>query len=233
MNKLHPKIKFEEKISSNSIDFLDLTIFKGRRYFTEGTLDFKVYSKPNNQFLYTPFTSFHPRHVKIAFIYGELTRYVRNCSNESDFLKLRELFASRLRDRGFPKSCIINSFKKVSYKDRMQLLYSSKKASKHKNTPLVFSLPFDAYSSRLKVKNILTEHWHLLTNDPVHKRIFNDQPIVSYSRSRNLGEVLVIANRKFRKSAPSVLVTDRAGLFSLYPPLLLPALSIFLFISLT
>src|SRR5690242_16610241 len=84
LNSLHPDIKMSGTISDQSVNYLDLVVFKGPRFDKERKLDLKVYSKPENQYLYFPFTS-HFRANKAGFIVGELTRYVRNCTNENDF----------------------------------------------------------------------------------------------------------------------------------------------------
>ncbi|KAJ7453440.1 hypothetical protein FB451DRAFT_940068, partial [Mycena latifolia] len=61
-----------------------------------------VYQKALNTYLYIPWNSCHSEDSKRAWVKGELIRYVRICSNESDFAKIRTDFMIRLRERGYP-----------------------------------------------------------------------------------------------------------------------------------
>ncbi|KAJ7254842.1 hypothetical protein C8J57DRAFT_949135, partial [Mycena rebaudengoi] len=55
-----------------------------------------------NAYLYIPWNSCHSLNSKRAWVKGELIRYVRICSRESDFAKIRTDFMVRLRARGYP-----------------------------------------------------------------------------------------------------------------------------------
>ena len=85
MNHMHPTLKFTYEASTTSINYLDLTIFKGNRFHTTGILDTKVYRKPTETYQYLHRKSSHPPHVFNAFIYGECLRYARNTNNPEDF----------------------------------------------------------------------------------------------------------------------------------------------------
>ena len=45
LNSLHPTIKFTSNIDSNSVDFLDVTVFKGTRFQDHRTLDSRTFFK--------------------------------------------------------------------------------------------------------------------------------------------------------------------------------------------
>jgi hypothetical protein len=47
---------------------------------------------------------------------GELIRYVRHCSNEADFLKIRTDFVKRLHNRDYPGKWLRSVFDKIQYK---------------------------------------------------------------------------------------------------------------------
>ena len=80
------------------------------------------YQKPLNRYLYIPFNSYHPNHSKRSFIKAELIRYVRLSSKVSDFLKIRDSFYNRLRNRGYPKWFLTEIFSEVSYNLRSSYL---------------------------------------------------------------------------------------------------------------
>ncbi|KAJ7671785.1 hypothetical protein B0H17DRAFT_948162, partial [Mycena rosella] len=53
-----------------------------------------------NAYLYIPWISCHSEDSKRAWVKGELIRYVRICSKESDFAQIRVDFCKRLKERG-------------------------------------------------------------------------------------------------------------------------------------
>ena len=83
-------IEITENVSRKEVEFLDLVIHKERRWFSQGILDIRTHQKALNRYMYLPFKSAHPRHSKIGFITAELMRYVRTCSNASQFAIIRK-----------------------------------------------------------------------------------------------------------------------------------------------
>ncbi|KAJ7207457.1 hypothetical protein GGX14DRAFT_316358, partial [Mycena pura] len=74
-----------------------------------------VYQKALNAYLYIPWNSCHSLDSKRAWVKGELIRYVRICSKESDFAKIRTEFATRLRERGYPGRWLRSIFGEIKY----------------------------------------------------------------------------------------------------------------------
>ena len=58
LNSLHPTIKLTSNIDSNSVDFLDVTVFKGTRFQKHRTLDSRTFFKSTNSFHYLAIDSF-------------------------------------------------------------------------------------------------------------------------------------------------------------------------------
>ena len=108
-NSLHPNIRITYKIGP-SVDFLDLTLSLGSRFSEQRLLDILPFHKPTNKYLYIPYSSFHPRHVKSNFIIGEIRRHIRNCSDASFFHKWRRTFFFQLRERGYPPKFLLPLF---------------------------------------------------------------------------------------------------------------------------
>ncbi|KAJ7119196.1 hypothetical protein C8R43DRAFT_857885, partial [Mycena crocata] len=75
-----------------------------------------VYQKALNAYLYIPWNSCHSVESKRAWVKGELIRYVRICSRESDFARIRTDFMVRLRERGYPPRWLLNVFEEIKYK---------------------------------------------------------------------------------------------------------------------
>ncbi len=63
LNNAHPTIKFTYECSSTTVDFLDLTLYKGPRFQSENRLDTKPFFKTTNKFQYLEYNSAHPRNT--------------------------------------------------------------------------------------------------------------------------------------------------------------------------
>jgi hypothetical protein len=63
INQFHPNIKFAHSISEQSIDFLDLTIYKGENFNATQHLSTRTFQKHSNLFQYLHFNSAHPKSV--------------------------------------------------------------------------------------------------------------------------------------------------------------------------
>ena len=61
LNRQHQSIKFTYDCSLTSVDFLDITIYKGPRYSRPTVLDVKPFFKNTNKFQYLAYSSLHPR----------------------------------------------------------------------------------------------------------------------------------------------------------------------------
>ena len=72
-NDIHPLLKFTFDISNSSLQFLDVTVFKGDRFKNSSILDLKLFRKPTENFQYLHRTSAHPASVFKGFLIGEIT----------------------------------------------------------------------------------------------------------------------------------------------------------------
>ena len=135
-----PTVAYE--MSPHAVDFMDLHIHKGRRFLDRQVLDLSVHRKRLNRCLYLPWTSAHPKHQKLAFLTGELFRFVRNISSFEYFLRDLRHFARALRVRGYPAAFIRAAFTTVRYSDRAQYLRPRKPlAPDPTRSPFAFVCP--------------------------------------------------------------------------------------------
>jgi hypothetical protein len=104
LNSHHPNIKLKANIDNHSIDFLDVTIFKGHRFELTRKLDTKVYFKPTDTHELLHKSSYHPSHTFKGIIKSQIIRFKRNCSNEIDFENACHTLFSVLRKRGYAHS---------------------------------------------------------------------------------------------------------------------------------
>jgi len=131
LNSFHPTLRFTFQHSLTTIDFLDLTIFKGERFNRQQLLDIKTYQKPQNKYQYLHFSSNHPPSVFKGIIIGECTRYVRTNSSYDTFFAQVQLFKQRLSSRHYPPSLVNRCCNLVSYSKRTHYLTTPKS---HTNT---------------------------------------------------------------------------------------------------
>ncbi|CAG2241964.1 unnamed protein product [Mytilus edulis] len=194
-NTIHPLIKFTHEISSESIQFLDITVFKGERWEKMQILDVKLYRKPTDNFQYLERTSTHPTSVFKGFITAEIIRFRRSCNNLKDFNKEVQLFKSKLLKRGHYENEIDNIITNTTKRERKQTLkynYKNKKAA----PPLVFATRFNpAFKG---IGRALRKHWHLIEQNRNTKTMFPKPPIIAYKRHKNLKEYLT--NSKMENS---------------------------------
>ena len=94
-NRLHPNIKLTGKDFEDQVDFLDVSIFKGKRFKTEKHLDLTLYQKHINKYLYFPFSSQIPLHAKKAFVQNELRRAIIRFSHRDAFLSYKQILLNR------------------------------------------------------------------------------------------------------------------------------------------
>ena len=112
INKFHPNIT--TITSDTSIDFLDITIFKGNLYTKHQLLDIKTFQKPHNLYQYLNFSSNHTKSTFKSLITGECVRYVRTNTDEQNYLNQISLFKLRLQRRSYPTKFINNNTKKTN-----------------------------------------------------------------------------------------------------------------------
>ena len=118
LNQSHPTIKFTHESSSNSVDFLDLTIYKGPRHATSLKLDLKPFFKPTNKLQYLEYSSSHPRGTFASLVKGELTRLLRACSSQETYSD--KLFQA-LIERGYPNYLLQKTLQQVPFHNRDKL----------------------------------------------------------------------------------------------------------------
>lgn len=180
LSRRHPSIKLETTMSSSSVNFLDLHIFKGPRFAQTGILDTSVHQKQLNSYLYLPYSSFHPPHSKGGLIVTELMRYVRNCSSFSDYIDIKHTFYFRLRARGYPINFLRFFFNKVRYADRARLLQPRKAPPPHDRNKIYFTTEYNSITSKLPLTRILRTY----LKDPCII------PQIGFKRTRNLHNLL-------------------------------------------
>ena len=99
LNNHSPSIKLKATIQPDQVDFLDVTIYKGKQFNESGILDTKVYFKPTDTHQLFHKNSFHPKHTFAGILKSQITRFHRICNNKSDFDAACSILFQALRSR--------------------------------------------------------------------------------------------------------------------------------------
>ena len=161
MNSFNPALQYTHQYSSFSVDFLDLTIYKGPLFSYTNTLDTKTFQKSQNLYQYLHYTSCHQNAVYKSTIIGELVRYVKTNTLEVNYEVMKSLFRKRLLARGYPKKLIEKASATVLYKNRAQFLMKSQLPPPKYYPPLYKCPPPPQYKL---LKHIVLENYHTLQN---------------------------------------------------------------------
>jgi hypothetical protein len=149
-NSYLPTIKITPDISTQSVNFLDLHLFK-----ENFQCKYRTYKKTMNRFLYIPFSSYHSNSQKFAFIKTELIRLVRNSSSESYFVEDAKFFKQCLLQRGYGEFFLNLAFKQVSYALRAQYLQPKVKETHYKSDNFFVPLLRNPLLDKLPISRVI------------------------------------------------------------------------------
>ena len=164
LNNFHSSLHFTFNFSQTSIDFLDLTIYKGLYFPYTNKLDTKTYQKEQNLYQYLHFDSQHPRSQHKAVIAGECIRYVRTCTTQETYVTMLGLFKERLKKRNYPDKFVAKTICIVSYTDRQKHLQANKPIKPYILRPILKCLPPPQYSNLKQI--VLKEYGTLQLPSP-------------------------------------------------------------------
>ncbi len=195
-SKMHKNITLTWNTNKKEVVFLDLVIYK------DAKLSYRVHQKELNNYLYLPWTSSHPKNTKTGIIKGELKRYMRNCSNITDYIKVKKCFAYRLQQRGYPPEVINKFINAVRYKDRNEANNTNKALvnkeqintqNTQKTDIIVFKTYFSASLQSVKWSRILHP-------DKVNKN--KNKRIICLTAYKKTSNMFSICKRLLGKTAP-------------------------------
>ena len=187
-NNCHRHLKFTFEISQTSVDFLDTTVYKGLRFSKCQKLDIKSFIKPTNNFQYLHRNSAHNASVFKGFIKGECIRHSRNTNDPSTLNITLEDFKGHLLKRGYSEKEINPIIDEISGKERQLLLSKTEEKIKLKH-PHVMVTQFNPRVKGLKKR--LLKYWNILKTDSTCKQLFDTEPIIAYSKHKNIGDLLI------------------------------------------
>ena len=189
LNSFHPTIKFEVTHSTQSVNFLDTTVY----VTPQNTLHTTLYTKPTDRMPLLHQASHHPNTCKKGLIYSQMLRYRRIITDDKEFQQKAQNLRVALIGRGYKDKDILPHIDRASTYTQSQLL--SNTPATNKPCTLPFIIPYNPDLSPLP--HILKQHWQYIENDPVLSQIWPNQPVMAYQRHKNLKEHFV--RTKFTK----------------------------------
>ena len=101
LNQQDDNIKLKATISDKSVDFFNVTIYKGTHFETPGYLDYKVFFKPTDTHQLLHCKSFHPQHTFKGIVKSQIIRFYRNSSNKQNVNEACSVLFRPLKPRGY------------------------------------------------------------------------------------------------------------------------------------
>ena len=186
-NNYNPLLKFTYEISNDFIAFLDTNVFKGQRFKSQGVLDLETHFKETNSFLYLHRESCHSQHVFRGFVKAEAIRHKKITNSYEKLLRILTNFKIKLLERGYSNEEVDDSLTEALSIDRSLLL--KQKPKNKKEIPLVLVTKYNPCLR--KIKKRIMKYWHNRILDEDCRLIFQTEPIIAYSKHKNLGDLLV------------------------------------------
>ena len=199
LNSCHPTIHFTWTISTESVEFLDIRIYKGSRFRETGILDVQTHFKPTNTFQYLHFSSSHPKGVFKGLVKGEAIRFLRSNSSQDNYERTISTFRHHLLCRRYPKSFVDPLLSTVPYSLRNNYIQplptpNLNLSSILSTTPNPITPRFiTPYSPSLThLYQTLTHHWDLISKDRNLTQLFST-PQLCFRREKAVSNHLVSA----------------------------------------
>ena len=161
LNSFHPNLTFTHSLSESTIDFLDLTIYKGPHFLNTQKLDIKTFQKPQNLYQYLEYTSIHPKSVFRSIIIGECKRYLRSNTRPETFAAVITMFKKRLRERQYPIQLTEKIISRIKFSSRQSLLNKSSVSNYHRRKPTFKCLPLPKLHH---LKKIVLKDYRCISN---------------------------------------------------------------------
>ncbi|XP_069502072.1 uncharacterized protein [Ambystoma mexicanum] len=184
-----PRIELTSKTSKESIEFLDVQIYK-----KGGKLETTIFTKLTDRNSILHANSFHPRRTIESIPFSQFLRYRHIISEEVEYTKRTAELKEKFEKRGYQPSIITTCAEKANSINRQGALQPKEKEEQEK---LVYVTTFSQQSP--KIKKIIKKNWSILTLDPMMKRLFPETPLFAYSKSKSMREHLIKADLSAEK----------------------------------
>ncbi len=177
-NSIDENIKIELRWDYRQIEFLD-TMVKNK----DDWISTDLYVKPTDRHIYVHEKSSHSNSVKRAIPYGLAIRLKRICSEESDYQRHKLELKQQLRKRGYSGKSIERQLRKADVIPREDTLAEKPQQKRNKRVTYGAHLP--------DVSTIIKQRMNILHRSARMKEVFEEPPLLSFRRDRNIGVLLI------------------------------------------
>ncbi|KAK6172572.1 hypothetical protein SNE40_016201 [Patella caerulea] len=182
LNQHTPGIKLTLEHSLNSINFLDVTIYRDSYH----KIQTKLYTKPTDSFFYLHYTSCHPTHTINNLPFNQALRIKRISSTPEELKKSLTVLKLKLNRRGYPSNVIHQGILKVLNEP---LSISTNLTTTNPQTNIVTNTT--KYYPKVNLRSIITTNQKRLENHGDTESLHNCQIRICYKRNLNLRDLLV------------------------------------------
>ena len=184
LNSLNANIQLTMEYSQETINFLDLTIYKD----DTGKLHTTIYRKEMARNTLLMANSFHPTHLIENIPFGQFQRLRRICDNDDVFTQQAGAMAKRFSDRAYKPHVISGALAKANSLSRSDLLKKKRRKSTSQQRPYFVT----QYSTAANhIKRIIKDNWSIIDSDPTLRGIFPEPPLVSFKRAPTIKDKVV------------------------------------------
>jgi hypothetical protein len=174
-------------------EFLDIEILRIENRLQPKHLATRLFRKPMNRFLYIPWSSAHPLHVKKAFVKAELIRFATVSSQAEYFADARRQFYGNLRRRGYPPQVLDAWFTQVCYSQRQ--IFLAPRKDKEDQAPLMLAGQYNPVWEFINVDQILRKALPAWSLEKELPESLTSSLIRSLRRTTSLGDLLSVWNK--------------------------------------
>ena len=204
INSLHGSVKFTYEASVQSIQFLDLVIYKGKRFDERGFLDIKCHTKKTEIEHFLHRSSCHPLPVFDGFLRGEIISVMqkkkkkkkKKKNNLDTFVEKKDFFMEKLSARGYNDAKLSKVNSSINFEERQHFIKENPKSTA---IPLVFKTKYNDHFARKYIRQALLKHRNIINKNVRLKMIFPKSPMIAYNRSENQRNSLVKAKLTTRE----------------------------------
>lgn len=176
-------IKFTVNVHHETINILDLEIFKNRdRLYT------RTHFKETNRNGYIPFSNCHHPQWKRAIPKAQFIRIKHNCDLMVDYQEQTGILIERFVDKGYERKELEHIRKQIGCLDRNGLLQGKDRSNTTKD-----KVPFiTVFNSQYRtLERIVKKNWPIICNDPHLNKILPSKPTFIYRRAKRIRDMIV------------------------------------------
>ena len=186
------------KHSTQSADYLDVTVFKGPQFTLTGKLDSKQYTKPSSSGLHLPRQSYHPESTFNSILSGTVRRSVIASSSLANHQMEMTKKRSQFNVRGYHFKSLTQSLglqkqtrkRKEEYKKLRASYLQPKKAPEDSNRVIALKIPFTCRTRSLqKHLNLPKFQKHIQTQCPALSRASLGRFVIANLKTRNIRQI--------------------------------------------